>query len=58
MSLFWYVVGIVVSAALLAIGFIMTWHWLVFIGFVTLPLAAVWGMVTSGPGSKYNPYHR
>lgn len=57
MSLIWYLIGIVVSALLLAAGLIMTWYWLVFIGFVVLPSVAVWGMVSSGPGSKYNPYH-
>lgn len=52
-----YLVGIIVFAALLAVGIIFTAYWLIFLGFVLLPAGAVWGMVSSGPGSKYNPYH-
>ncbi len=57
MSLLWYIVGIAFFAAALACGIIFTMGWLVFVGFAALPAVAVWGMVTSGPGSKYNPYH-
>ncbi|HLG73213.1 MAG TPA: hypothetical protein VK009_22555 [Chloroflexota bacterium] len=57
MELFWYIVGIMVFAAVFAVGIIFTAGWLIAIGLVLLPLTAVWGMVSSGPGSKYNPYH-
>jgi hypothetical protein len=57
MEMFWYIVAVVVGGVLLATGLIMTWYWLVGIGLVVLPLAAVWGMVSSGPGSRHNPYH-
>jgi len=53
----WYMVGIVISGALFALGLILTWYWLVAIGIILLPAVAVWGMVSSGPGSPYNPYH-
>jgi hypothetical protein len=54
--LIWWIVGVIVSGALFALGIIMLWYWLVFISLVVLPLVAVWGMVSSGPGSPYNPY--
>jgi hypothetical protein len=57
MELFWYIVGVSICAALLAFGLIMGWFWLVTIGFFVLPAVAVWGMVSSGPGSRHNPYH-
>lgn len=57
MELFWYMLGIIVFGALLAAGIIFTAYWLIAIGFMLLPATAVWGMVSSGPGSKYNPYH-
>jgi hypothetical protein len=57
METFWYIVGVAICGILLAAGLIMTWSWLVFIGLVALPAMAVWGMVSSGPGTKYNPYH-
>ncbi len=57
MQLFWYMVGVVVTSVLLGAGLILTWYWLIAIGLVVLPLVALWGMVSSGPGSPYNPYH-
>ena len=57
MELFWYMVGVVVAGALFALGLIMLWYWLVFVALVAIPLVAVWGMVSSGPGSPHNPYH-
>ncbi len=57
MDLFWYVVGVCVSGAALAAGLIFGWYWLIGIGLIALPLIALWGMVSSGPGSPYNPYH-
>jgi hypothetical protein len=50
-------VGIVFFASALALGIIFTMGWLVLIGFAVLPAVSIWGMVSSGPGSKYNPYH-
>ena len=57
MSLFWYIVGILLAGSLLAVGLIMVWYWLVAIAFFVLPAVAVWGIVSSGPGSRWNPYH-
>ena len=57
MEVLWYIVGVTVCGILLAVGIIMGWYWLVLVGFLALPAAAVWGMVSSGPGSRHNPYH-
>jgi hypothetical protein len=54
--LFWYLIGIVISGCLLALGIIMTWGWLVGIGLVALPAISTWGIISSGPGSPFNPY--
>jgi len=55
---FWHAASIVICAILLAVGIIMTWYWLVTIGFVLLPVALIWGFVATGPGSKHNPYQQ
>lgn len=57
MELFWYMLGIVVFASALALGIIFTMGWLIFVAFAIFPAVAVWGIVSSGPGSKFNPYH-
>jgi hypothetical protein len=57
MELLWYIIGIIVFASLFAVGIIFTAGWIIALGLVLLPATAVWGMVSSGPGSKYNPYH-
>ena len=54
--LFWYMVGIVLSGCLLALGIIMIWGWLIIISLFALPAIAVWGIISSGPGSSFNPY--
>ncbi|HEX6510759.1 MAG TPA: hypothetical protein VF157_00545 [Chloroflexota bacterium] len=56
MSLLWYVLGIVVFSAIFAGGLITHLYVLVGIGIVILPAVAVWGIVSSGPGSPFNPY--
>jgi hypothetical protein len=53
---FWHVVTIVLAAAVIMVGIINMMFWLVAVGFVLLPIAAVWGLVATGPGSPYNPY--
>lgn len=55
--LLWYMVGIVIFGCLFALGLIMVWGWLVAITLVGLPAMAVWGIISSGPGSPFNPYH-
>ena len=54
----WHVIGIAIAGALLATGLIMSWYWLVGIGLLIVPIAAVWGLIASGPGSSHNPYHQ
>ena len=57
MELFWYMAGIVVAACLFAGGLIMGWFWMTGLSLFLIPLVAVWGIVSSGPGSAHNPYH-
>lgn len=54
----WHVISIALAGILLGAGLIMTWYWLVAIGFLFVPIAAIWGLVASGPGSSHNPYHQ
>ena len=56
--LFWYMAGIVLSAVLLGAGIIFIQGWLVAIGLLLLPSIAAWGIISSGPGSPFNPYPR
>jgi hypothetical protein len=55
---FWHAVTIVISAVLLGCGIIFNMGWLTGVGLAGLPLSLVWGLVATGPGSKYNPYHQ
>lgn len=54
----WHIIGISLAGILLGAGLILSWSWLVAIGLVLLPVAAIWGLVATGPGSSYNPYHQ
>ena len=53
---FWHVFGISLSAILLGAGLIFAWYWLIAVGMILLPTAAVWGLIAAGPGSAANPY--
>jgi len=50
--------SIVLCGILFGAGLIFAASWLVTIGIVGLPVALIWGLVATGPGSSHNPYQQ
>ncbi len=51
----WFLFGIVLTSSLFAVGVIFTQGWLIGVGFVVIPLVAIWGLWQGWSAEPHKP---